>query len=57
MTPYYTKLEMLEICRNAKSIEEILSITELLKYLWALGEIINLDTLRTIAHKRIKELV
>jgi hypothetical protein len=56
MIPYYSKLELLEICRNARTIDEIIRITDLLKYLWALGENINLDTVKLIVLKRIKEL-
>ncbi|HUI31987.1 MAG TPA: hypothetical protein VLY84_00090 [Dysgonamonadaceae bacterium] len=55
-THYYNEVELIKIFAAANSIDEIFTIAERLKWLWALGENIDLSVVNTISNVRIRDL-
>jgi hypothetical protein len=53
----YSKLDIFEMFRNCRTLDEIILMCETLKWLWALGENISFDFVRDIASKRTRELI
>lgn len=53
---YYTETELVQLANNCNSFEELTSVAVALKWLWALGECIDLKFFDALSHKRIRQL-
>lgn len=57
MKDYYSESELIMIASQATSFEELKHMAQQLRWLWALGENINLALFDTLSHKRLRQIL
>lgn len=56
MKDYYSDSELIALAASANSFEELKRMAEWLRWLWALGETIDLQLFDILSHNRLRQL-
>lgn len=57
MKDYFTESELIVLAATASSFEELKIIAERLRWLWALGENIDLAMFDVLSHTRLRQIL
>lgn len=57
MKEYFTESELIMLAASANSFEELKLIAERLRWLWALGEKIDMQLFDILSHKRLRQII